>query len=309
MTTPAVVVGVDDSPDARSAVLWAVEEAALAGTSLLAVHSPRLPSVTATDRLSVALRAYDDVGQSVLEAAMAIARASRPEVPVRGLLSHADPAQALIDVSAEAQLLVLGARNGGSSEMSLLSSKRILVSAHAHCPVLLLGPVSTFSPSSAARRVVVGAVDTRAGRAAVAFAVAEAARRAVPLHLLRLEQAAPAGASPDQPVATPGRRPTAAAGLGAMAERIRREHPDLTVIDDFALGEAAEILPSYSDSSTILVVGCHHSDDHWSTRLGPVATSAVHRNRGVVVVVGHAPDRQVQPDATLPPYRLGATHG
>jgi len=309
MTTPAVVVGVDDSADARSAVLWAVEEAALARSHLLVLHSPRLPPATAAGGLlGAALRAHDDMGQSVLDAAIAIARAHQPGVRVTGLLSHADPAQALVDVSAVAQLLVLGSRGAAPGELSLLASKRVLVSAHAHCPVLLLGPVSTFSPPSAVRRVVVGAFETRAGRAAVAFAVAEAARRDVPLRLLRFE---PSAADADQREAARSASPShrAAAELDATVSRIRREYPDVVLVADVAAGEAAEILPSYSDSSSILVVGCHHSDDHWSTRLGPVATSAVHRNRGAVVVVGHASDHYVRPAAALPAYRLGTSHG
>jgi nucleotide-binding universal stress UspA family protein len=256
--------------------------------------------------LSVALRASDDIGRSVLDAAIAVARASEPAVTVRGLLSHADPAQALIDVSAEAQLLVLGSRTATMGDLSLLSSKRVMVSAHAHCPVLLLGPVSAFSPAGEVSRIVVGAATTRAGRAAVAFATAEAARRNISLHLLRLEAGAATGTTEAS-----GR---AEDELAAQIARIRHEHPGLEVVADIDRGEAAEILPSYSDSRTILVVGCHHSDDHWSTRLGPVATSVVHRNRGAVVVVGYIHGRQAdlpnqsQSEPALPSYRLGASH-
>ena len=305
MPMPPVVVGVDDSADARSAVLWAVQEAALAQTSLLVVHSPDLPSATVpAGHLSAALRASDDVGYSVLDAAIALARANQPGVLVQGLLSHAHPAQALIDVSAEAQLLVLGSRSATMGEMSLLSSKRVTVSAHSHCPVLLLGPVSTFSPPSLVGRIVVGAASTRAGRAAVHFASAEAARRKVTLHLLRLERPAPETASHPRKEFLH----QAENELSAQVATVRREHPDLAVVADLARGEAAEILPSYSDGSTILVVGCHHSDDHWSTRLGPVATSVVHRNRGAVMVVGYAHDHQLRSETAPAVYRLGPAH-
>jgi nucleotide-binding universal stress UspA family protein len=292
--------------------LWAVQEAALAQTSLLVVHSPKLPPAVPTGHLGAALRACDDVGRSVLDAAIALARASRPDVVVKGLLSHADPAQALIDVSAEAHLLVLGSRSATMGEMSLLSSKRVTVSAHSHCPVLLLGPVSTFSPPSQVGRVVVGAANTRAGRAAVAFAAAEAVRRNVTLQLLRLEASSARVVAPSAPTASPadpdGPYRQAQNELAAVAAGISREHPGLAVATDIAGGEAAEILPSYSDSATILVVGCHHSDDHWSARLGPVATSVVHRNRGAVVVVGYAPDHQIRSEPALAGYRLGSTH-
>jgi hypothetical protein len=304
-TTSPVVVGVDDSADARSAVLWAAREAALAQTSLLVVHSPKLPSATVlAGHLNAVLRVSDDIGRSVLDAAIAVARAGEPTVTVRSLLSHADPAQALIDVSAEAQLLVLGARTAPMGDLSLLSSRRVMVGAHALCPVLLLGPVSTFSPAGDVSRIVVGAVTSPAGQAAVAFAAAEAARRNVALHLLRLEDAARAGMTETSSQSEEE--------LVAQAARVRREHPGLVVLTEVARGEAAEILPSYSDSRTILVVGCHHSDDHWSTRLGPVATSVVHRNRGAVVVVGYAhdfqADFQIQSKAALSSYELRASH-
>jgi nucleotide-binding universal stress UspA family protein len=146
--------------------------------------------------------------------------------------------------------------------------------------VLLLGPVSTFSPPGAVSRIVVGAGTATARRPAVAFAAAEAARRDVTLHLLRLESAS----IPHDPDRSARQ---AEDELTAEAARLRREHPGLVVVAEVVRGEAAEVLPSYSDARTILVVGCHSSDDHWSTRLGPVATSVVHRNRGPVIVVGH----------------------
>ncbi len=285
MNAAPVVVGVNEAAGTRSAVLWAAHEARLAQTSLLIVHSPTLPAAgTPPGLLHAALRARDDVGRSVLEASTVLARAYQPEVAVNVLLSHADPAQILIDLSAEAQLLVLGSRPDSMEEMSLLASKRLLVSAHAHCPVLLLGPVSTFSPPQDVSRVVVGVADTKAGRAAMAYATAEAARRKVALHLVRWEKA-----SPDDVVQQRhGMAANPAGPLGVEVLRIRSQHPGLTVTADCAAGDPAELLPHCSDSSTILVIGCRHSDDHWSTRLGPVATSVVHRNRGVVVVIGYS---------------------
>lgn len=281
MHSAPVVVGADDSSDARSAVLWGVQEAALRGAPLLIVHSPRLPPAgLPAGYLDAALRAADDVGRTVLEASVALARANEPGVAVSGMLSHSDPAQALIDVSAGAQLLVLGSRSVTTGGTSMLS-KRVTVSAHSHCPVLLLGPVSTFSPPRAVSRVVAGAANTMAGRAALTFAAAEAARRNVGLRVLRLEE-------PSEPGAVRQAPPRQAEdGLAAEIAGLRRRHPGLAVVAEAAWGEAAEVLPSYSDAATILVVGCRHSDDLWSTRLGPVTTSVVHRNRGAVIVVGH----------------------
>ena len=286
MTVEPVVVGVDHSVEARSAVVWAAQEAVLAGSSLLVVHSPRLPAAGTAGFLSAALRASDDVGQSILDSCAELARSAEPGLVVRTLLSHADHAQALIDVSAQAQLVVLGARHGPAGEISLLASKRLQVIAHSHCPVLLLGPVSSFSPPGQVSRVVAGLAATRAGVAAVRFAAFEAARRHVTLQLVRLEPAQPKDDLPEVEQST-GDRQQADQSEPQVAA-IRREYPELTVQVDTVAGDAAELLPSYSDSSSILVIGCHHTDDHWSTRLGPVATSVVHRNHGAVIVVGSA---------------------
>jgi hypothetical protein len=106
------------------------------------------------------------------------------------------------------------------------------------------------------------------------------------LQLVRLEAAQP-GHDGGEPRRSAGDLQRADQ-LAAQAAAIRTEYPDLTVQIDTVTGDAAELLPSYSDSSGILVVGCHHTDDHWSTRLGPVATSVVHRNHGAVIVVGSA---------------------
>ncbi|MEO6503373.1 MAG: universal stress protein [Jatrophihabitantaceae bacterium] len=297
MSVGPVVVGVDNTVDSRSAVLWAVQEAALSQTSLLIVHSSQRPSVTAPggDHLSAAPRAGEDVDFSVLQDAQALARAAQPDVVVNTLLSSADPAQALINLSSQARLLVLGSRSEATKGMSLLASKRTLVSARAHCPVLLLGPVSAFGSLRKISRVIVGVAATRAGRAAVTFATAEAVRRDVTLHLVRVEPE-PAAQLPGQPAGL-----QAVNALNAQAREIHRNYPGLTVLASSVTGHAAESLPAYSDSSSILVVGCRQSNDRWSTRLGPVTTWVTHRSRGPVVVVGfaHSPDGP-RSEAALP---------
>ncbi|MEO7259955.1 MAG: universal stress protein [Jatrophihabitantaceae bacterium] len=289
MSVGPVVVGVDNTVDACSAVLWAAHEAALAQTSLLILHSPQAPSAR-----SDVPRDCDDVGQSVLRNLETLAQAARPDVVVSTLLSHADPGQALINLSTQARLMVLGSRSAMTGEVSLLASERILVSGRAHCPVLLLGPVSTFGSPRGVSRVVVGVAATRAARAAVVFATTEAVRHNVALHLVRVEPE-PVG-QPTRRAAGPGEMHSTGLlpvdSLSAEAREIRRNYPNLTVLAHSATGDATESLLSYSDSSSILVVGCRRSNDRWSTRLGPVATSVLHRSRGPVVVVGIAHDAE-----------------
>lgn len=50
--------------------------------------------------------------------------------------------------------------------------------------------------------------------------------------------------------------------------------------------EPADALLHAARDAQLLIVGGHHSDDRWSTRLGPVPTSVLHRSTCPVVVVG-----------------------
>ena len=51
-------------------------------------------------------------------------------------------------------------------------------------------------------------------------------------------------------------------------------------------GEPADALLAAARDAVLVVVGCHHSDDRWSTRLGPVPSAILHRSPCPVVVVG-----------------------
>jgi nucleotide-binding universal stress UspA family protein len=289
MGSTPVVVGVDSTPAARAAVVWAAAEAELAQTSLLIVTVASTPSENvAASFPEVALRAADDVGRALLQSSVQLAQACQPSTEVRSLLSQGDPASVLVDLSAEAQLVVLGSQGRPMGEISLLGSRRTRVTVHAHCPVLLVGDTASFSYPSKIGRIIAGASETRAGRAALDFAAAEAARRTVPLDLIRFHPVT-SSQSPRRPwpsVRGNGNSTVIDDPLTAEVRVLVGQHPGLAVTVENLDGDPADLLPSYSNERTMLVVGCRHSDDRWSTRLGPVATSVLHRSRGPVVVVG-----------------------
>ncbi|HEY3467530.1 MAG TPA: universal stress protein, partial [Amycolatopsis sp.] len=66
-----------------------------------------------------------------------------PEVEIRRVLVRERPRHALLDVSEEAQLVVVGSRGrGGFTGMLLGSTSQALVQ-HAQCPVLVVRPELT----------------------------------------------------------------------------------------------------------------------------------------------------------------------
>jgi nucleotide-binding universal stress UspA family protein len=121
-----VVVGADGSPAARAAVTFAFEEAALRDVPLVAVCA----LADAVGRLGGSRQLEED-----FEHLVACESKEHPEVSaVRQVLSGT-PRAALLAASADAQMLVLGARGrGGLGNMSLGSVAQTLLQ-HASCPV------------------------------------------------------------------------------------------------------------------------------------------------------------------------------
>jgi nucleotide-binding universal stress UspA family protein len=136
-----VVVGVDGSPTSREALGFALGEAAVRGTELIALNTwwGRLPERT-EDELPLVYDASDveATQASMLSAAVAGQRARFPGVNVRERVRHARAAHALVTASETAQLVVVGARGRGGFSGLLLGSVSQALLHHARCPVAIV---------------------------------------------------------------------------------------------------------------------------------------------------------------------------
>ena len=143
ITHSGVLVGVDGSPAARCAVDWAARDAAMRNVALTLVHAvqpigltlPRLTATTAFSRWQV------EQGQKILDEAVETARATTPaggpaQIETELLFSPAVPA--LVDLSKDANLVVVGSRGRGPITRSLLGSVSSSLIRHAHCPVAVI---------------------------------------------------------------------------------------------------------------------------------------------------------------------------
>jgi nucleotide-binding universal stress UspA family protein len=100
---------------------------------------------------------------------------------VRPLLASGPPADVLCDMSASADMVVLGCRGRGGLAGLLLGSVSSQVAAHAPGAVIVVRGHWRPVPGCVPRPVVVGADGSGASQPAVEFAFAEAALRGVPL--------------------------------------------------------------------------------------------------------------------------------
>ncbi|MER7444309.1 universal stress protein [Micromonospora avicenniae] len=145
-----VVVGVDGSELSIEAVDFAFEEAARRGTSLVAVHAWLDPVVLFPGAVAppvTDLAAYADDERRVLAESVAGHAERYPEVSVRHELVHGSPAQALIEQSRDAQLVVVGAHGRGALGGLLLGSVSHAVLHHTQSPVAIVRHARTAEGS------------------------------------------------------------------------------------------------------------------------------------------------------------------
>jgi nucleotide-binding universal stress UspA family protein len=162
-----IMVGVDDSPGARKALAWAVTEARLRGAGLEVVHVNKPGELEAplyfptehtqpgpfpggtTEEPSAADLASVLEAQEVLRQAAA-ARAGKlidellgavgaAGVEVRStVVEDRHPADALVELSSEADLVVVGSRGRGGFRGLLVGSVAHALVLHATCPVVVV---------------------------------------------------------------------------------------------------------------------------------------------------------------------------
>jgi nucleotide-binding universal stress UspA family protein len=135
-----IVVGIDDSPSAAAALLWAVEQAKETGTALRVVHAWHL-SAAASAALAAGAGDY-------LEAAGADARARATRIvidvlgggaaEVRWTLDVAEggAGPVLVDRSRDARVLVIGTREHTGLRRAVSGSVSHYCLAHAQVPVV-----------------------------------------------------------------------------------------------------------------------------------------------------------------------------
>jgi nucleotide-binding universal stress UspA family protein len=289
-----VVVGVDGSEQATTAVRWATREAARRGTTLRIVHAWVWPLY----RVSLdpppgappgaGLRA---VAEQVLADAARTARETDPRVEADTELVVGEPATALLRAAETAGLLVVGNRGVGGFGGLLLGSTGVSASARAACPVVVVrGDVDRGASDGGTAPVVVGVDGAASGideDAVLSAAVDQAVRRraplllvhawTAPLHRRRLE-AGGYSAAAEEGIAA-GREV-----LRHAEERVQREHPALTVRCRIGARSASAELVDASQEARLVVVGSSGAGPLTGLVLGSTTHAVIHHAACPVLV-------------------------
>jgi nucleotide-binding universal stress UspA family protein len=135
---PRIVVGVDGSPLARSALEFAIEEARLRKASLQVTYAYTVMGSPVTG--STGHDYYEQVESEArtFMQGLATSAPSTDGVEVEWLAVPGNPSEVLIEASKEAVLLVVGSRGVGGFLGLVLGSVSTQCVQHSHCPVLVV---------------------------------------------------------------------------------------------------------------------------------------------------------------------------
>jgi nucleotide-binding universal stress UspA family protein len=139
-----IVVGVDGSDRSVDALRWAIDEARLRHDRVLAVHAWQPPVVPPVDPglatpppvyLPELIAQAEAAAKALIERVVAGLGVSEPDVEPAAIEGPA--AQVLVDLSADADLVVVASRGLGGLRGLLLGSVGRQVAEHAACPVVI----------------------------------------------------------------------------------------------------------------------------------------------------------------------------
>jgi nucleotide-binding universal stress UspA family protein len=268
-----VVVGYDGSGDSELALDWADELAAEQGRSLRVLISEVDPTqvLEATSDWHAA-----KMGQLEADARDRIAGARCRDAELE--LVGVPPSQALIDASARAAIVVVGARGHSLLSGVVLGSVSQHVTRHASCPVVVAR--APYHPD--AERIVVGVDGSTGSRKAVEFALDHASRCGAPVTAIHAWRNAGRGYDGEGLIeeirAAERILAEALAGFGDL-------YPDVKVNSEAIPVAPHRVLADASQAASLLVVGSRGLGAFGGLLLGSVSQSVLHHAQCPVAVV------------------------
>jgi len=286
-TRSPVVVGVDGSDESLVGLAWATHEAHHQHLPLRLVHAWEVP-MPGYVPVPASVDLVRESAETVLAEAVSKAQEWAPDTDVESVIMHGAAGRVLVDVGADAQMIVVGSHGRGGFARLMLGSSSGAVAAHADVPVVVTRG-TTATGAWRARPVVVGIDGSAVSESAIAFAFRAAAVRGEGLVVVH------AWAQPDPFVdeayavlsESATRQTEARLAVSESLAGWRDKYPDVAVTQVIADGHPVEaLLAEASDvDAALLVVGSRGRGGFTGLLLGSVSRGVLHHATCPVAVV------------------------
>lgn len=296
-----VVAGFDGSPNAEVALQWAAGQAARRDAPLTVISAYRAAFPVYSTYAALPVDPENEVKKRQAETLLegAAKQLEDHPGPITFLTVEGDSVGALIDVSARARLMVLGARGRGGFLGRILGSVADALPAHAQCPTVVVpaaheGSAADGGPAAAATAdgpVVVGVDGSPHGRRAMLHAAQEAALLEAPLQVVMALPPPDSGEfwypvlSRNTTELVETRRAELQDELEAEVAWLGGHVPGITASSEVRVGAAAGVLAEVTRTARLTVLGTRGRGALTSAVIGSVSRAVLHGAEGPVMVV------------------------
>lgn len=286
----AIVAATDGSADARRALRWAADQAALERRPLVILtttHAEVLPAGGLGTMSAVYAYSPEELligARATVQEGVSLVHTLHPDLEVIGVAQLGSPRHVLIELSHRVHMIVLGSRGRGRVTSKLLGSVSSAMSRDATCPVVVCRPRPQETPDAAG--ILVGADGTPESLLVIEFAFRQASLTGETLtvvHAVWDELAAIQG---------PGSVSAKETGLeeyrlllGESVAGIAPKFPDVPLELRLTRGMAEDCLHDTSGTWSTIIVGRHPVQSFARLVTSTVATAVIERSHTTVIVV------------------------
>lgn len=295
-----VLVGYDGSDQAIKALVYAARAARRADCPLTVATAFTVPASAQPNLGSLAAATSETqqreaIAKALLQEALGHLEDFDGQVLTR--LEVGDAAGAMVRLSSQARLAVVGARGRGGFVGRLLGSVSSALPAHAHCPTVVVPRdydigegEARFAPVESEAPVVVGVDRSERSEIALQIAALAAAARQTTLHML-VVMPPPENWGGWYASLIPGtdvieqERKELEKEVAADAAAVSAQHDGLPVTSEVLVSDAASELIARSGRAQLTVVGTRGHGRMASALLGSVSRTLLMHAEGPVLVV------------------------
>ncbi|MBD7995004.1 universal stress protein [Arthrobacter sp. Sa2CUA1] len=313
-----IVVGLDGSDQSICALTWAAREARRRDVPLHVVTAYTVP-IFAASSMDAGYTAIDDA--VIRDGARSVQEQTLAKVSLHGLeiiprVESGDASAVLLELSEDAELMVVGSRGRGGFVGRLLGSVSSAVPAHAKCPTVIVplrtagrlpesgvaAPAGSPVADDVHQAVVVGVDGSEHARAASLAAAEQARSMGLPLRIVcALPPFSGSLAWVPAPLDVEALHEELMVQLSAGREWLQSHFPDLEISVELVDGPPAELMVERTAMAELVVLGSRGRGGFAGMLLGSTSQSVLHHAKGPVMVVPDHEDPRLADRAKFGP--------